>query len=81
MAHMAPKSTSKVKVRQARRTDISALVELNRVCYPTMAEDDVVWGRTHLESHQRVFPQGQMVATIDPTDRPLGDQPHGEDGE
>ncbi len=57
-------------MRQARRADIAALVELNRLCYPTMAEDDVVWGRSHLESHQRVFPQGQLVATLD--DRVMG---------
>jgi predicted amidohydrolase/GNAT superfamily N-acetyltransferase len=58
-------NSSTVQVRQARRSDIESLVELNRVCYPTMAEDDVVWGRKHLETHQRVFPQGQLVAVVD----------------
>ncbi|MEX2186436.1 MAG: bifunctional GNAT family N-acetyltransferase/carbon-nitrogen hydrolase family protein [Pirellulales bacterium] len=50
------------KVRLATRADVPILAALNRAAYPTMAEDNVVWGETHLLSHQRVFPQGQFVA-------------------
>lgn len=56
---------STVITRQATLTDIPALVELNRVSYPTLAEDNIVWRASHLESHQRVFPQGQVVAELD----------------
>ena len=57
-----PKAKLSVKVREATRADIPALVELNRLSYPVMAGENVVWGETHLLSHQRMFPQGQLVA-------------------
>ncbi len=53
---------AKMKVRQATRADISELMALNRRAYPTLAEDNVVWGEAHLRSHLRVFPEGQLVA-------------------
>lgn len=56
---------SDVVVRQAVHTDIDALIELNRAAYPVLAEDNCVWKRTHLESHQRVFAEGQIVAELD----------------
>lgn len=52
-------------LREATRADIPALVALNRAAYPTMAEDNVVWGESHLLSHLRVFPQGQFVVESD----------------
>jgi predicted amidohydrolase/GNAT superfamily N-acetyltransferase len=51
-----------IKVREATRADVPALVELNKAAYPQLAEENVVWGETHLLSHLRVFPQGQLVA-------------------
>lgn len=54
----------KVRVREATRNDVDALIELNRVCYPQMAREQVVWARSHLLSHLRVFPQGQLVAEV-----------------
>lgn len=54
-----------IRVREATPQDIPALVQLNREAYPTLAEDNVVWGASHLASHQRIFPQGQMVAEYD----------------
>jgi predicted amidohydrolase/GNAT superfamily N-acetyltransferase len=59
------KNQGRVLVRQARAEDVPGLIELNRAAYPTLAEDNVVWGRSHLLSHQRVFPQGQIVAELD----------------
>lgn len=59
------KSRSGVVVREARRGDVPALVELNRAAYPVLAGENVVWGESHLLSHQRIFPQGQMVAEVD----------------
>lgn len=55
----------KVYVRQATLADIPRLVELNRAAYPTMADENIVWGKSHLRSHQQVFPQGQLVALVD----------------
>jgi predicted amidohydrolase/GNAT superfamily N-acetyltransferase len=51
-----------VTIRLATRADVPTLVALNRAAYPTMAEDNVVWGESHLYSHQRIFPQGQFIA-------------------
>ena len=59
------KKKARVNVRQATRADDPALVELNKAAYPTMAEDNVVWGETHLHAHLRIFPQGQMVAEVE----------------
>jgi predicted amidohydrolase/GNAT superfamily N-acetyltransferase len=53
-----------VSIREATRADIPGLMALNRAAYPVLAEDNVVWGDTHLLSHQRVFPQGQLVAEV-----------------
>ncbi len=54
----------RVRVREASHKDVPALVALNRAAYPTLAEDNVVWGESHLASHQRVFPRGQLVAEV-----------------
>jgi predicted amidohydrolase/ribosomal protein S18 acetylase RimI-like enzyme len=61
---MGEKKKIPVKVREASRNDIPALMALNRAAYPGLAEDNVVWGEAHLLSHLRVFPRGQLVAEI-----------------
>ncbi len=61
---MAEKKTSAVRVREATRKDVAALIELNRASYPVLAGENVVWGETHLNSHLRIFPQGQIVAEV-----------------
>ena len=53
-----------ITIREATRADVARLVEMNRDAYPVLAEEDVVWGERHLISHQRLFPQGQLVAEI-----------------
>jgi len=55
----------RIVVREATRADVATLVKLNEIAYPVMAAEDVVWGERHLVSHQRVFPQGQLVAELD----------------
>ena len=57
-----PKAKIAVRVREATRDDIPRLMELNRAAYPVLADENVVWGETHLRSHLRIFPQGQLVA-------------------
>ncbi len=59
---MAEKKKLVVRVREATRKDIPELIELNHAAYPVLAAENVVWGESHLLSHQRVFPQGQLVA-------------------
>jgi predicted amidohydrolase/GNAT superfamily N-acetyltransferase len=61
---MSDKSAWQIRVREAVREDIPRLVELNRIAYPVLADENVVWGERHLLSHQRVFPQGQLVAEV-----------------
>ncbi|GAB4239506.1 MAG: bifunctional GNAT family N-acetyltransferase/carbon-nitrogen hydrolase family protein [Candidatus Methylacidiphilales bacterium] len=51
-----------VTIRTACPEDIPALVALNRRAYPQMAEENVVWAEAHLQSHLRIFPEGQLVA-------------------
>lgn len=51
-----------VIIREATRTDIPRLIELNKTAYPSMAEENIVWKEGHLLSHQSVFPEGQLVA-------------------
>jgi GNAT superfamily N-acetyltransferase len=48
-----------------QRDDIPALIELNRAAYPTLSNENVVWGESHLRSHLRLFPEGQLVAELD----------------
>jgi len=62
---MAARKKISIRVREATRRDIPELLKLNRAAYPTMAEDNVVWGESHLLSHLRIFPQGQLVAASD----------------
>ena len=54
-----------VHIRQASREDIPVLIELNHKAFPLMAEENVVWSERQLLNHQRLFPQGQLVAEID----------------
>jgi len=56
------KSKPHLTIREATRADIPALMKLNRAAYPVLADENVVWGESHLLSHQRIFPQGQLVA-------------------
>ena len=54
--------SSEITLRQAREADIAELVALNARCFPTMAEEDVIWHPSHLKSHMRLFPPGQILA-------------------
>ncbi len=58
------KRKQNIRVREVTQKDIPELVALNRASYPTLAEDNVVWGEGHLRSHLRVFPEGQLAAEV-----------------
>lgn len=49
------------QLRPATLDDVDAIVELNRLCYPSPAESDIVWQERHVESHLRRFADGQFV--------------------
>lgn len=51
------------EVRPATLDDVDTIVALNQECYPDPQEGDVVWRRRHVESHLRMFAEGQWVAT------------------
>jgi predicted amidohydrolase/GNAT superfamily N-acetyltransferase len=57
-------------VRLAELSDIPALIALNRKCFPTMAEEPIVWHGAQLTNHIRLFPEGQMVVEMD--GKPVG---------
>jgi predicted amidohydrolase/GNAT superfamily N-acetyltransferase len=57
-----PNTRQRIRVREATNQDVPALVELNKAAYPDLANMNVVWGESHLHSHLRIFPQGQLVA-------------------
>lgn len=55
-----------VQVRQAEIPDIAQLVNLQFEVYPPPEFPPVNrWGASALEAHQRVFPEGQLVAVKD----------------
>jgi predicted amidohydrolase/ribosomal protein S18 acetylase RimI-like enzyme len=56
------KTRTPVKVRRATKADIPKLIALNRAAYPVLARENAAWSENHLLSHQRIFPDGQLVA-------------------
>lgn len=58
--HQTPKGS--VTIRHATFDDLSALVALDEVCFPTMQEESVVWSEAQLRNHIKLFPDGQLVA-------------------
>jgi ribosomal protein S18 acetylase RimI-like enzyme len=57
-----------VQVRQTASADIPSIIELCRAVYPESAP----WTREQLESHLRIFPEGQLVAEEQPSKRIVG---------
>jgi GNAT superfamily N-acetyltransferase len=52
------------QIRRATAADIPGIISLQYRAYPVMS-GVAVWGEAHLASHQRVFPQGQLVALLE----------------
>ncbi len=51
-----------ISLRLCHESDIDALIALNKLCFPSMVEQNVVWNRGQLSNHLRVFPEGQLLA-------------------
>ena len=54
-----------VTIRAANLNDIDAIVALNAIAYPGLAERGLTWSEEQVESHLRVFSEGQIVAEKD----------------
>ncbi|MBK6812458.1 MAG: GNAT family N-acetyltransferase [Sandaracinaceae bacterium] len=52
-------------LRLARVEDVPTLIALNKRCFPSMAEHNVVWNKGQLTNHIRLFPEGQIVVERD----------------
>jgi ribosomal protein S18 acetylase RimI-like enzyme len=61
-------TTAPVNVRNTRREDIPAIIDLCRRVYP----DSPPWNETQLASHLKMFPEGQFVAVRSSTGRLVG---------
>lgn len=53
---------SQISIRNTSYDDIPKIVELQEISFPQMAIEGMIWKPHHLESHLRVFPQGQFIA-------------------
>ncbi|WP_417387749.1 GNAT family N-acetyltransferase [Gimesia sp.] len=51
----------KIEVRPLTMDDFDALVEMEKLCFPGMQ----TWGREHIESQLKHFPEGQLCVEID----------------
>ena len=51
----------KIEVRQLTMDDFDELVEMEERCFPGMQ----TWGREHIESQLKTFPEGQLCVEID----------------
>jgi ribosomal protein S18 acetylase RimI-like enzyme len=54
-----------INIRNTTYEDIPKIVELQEVSFPQMAIEGMIFKKHHLESHLKVFPQGQFVAECD----------------
>ena len=53
-----------ITVRIVNLEDISDIIELQKESFPLMAKDGVIWNEHHLESHIKIFPEGQLCAEL-----------------
>ena len=49
-------------VRNTRQHDIEKIVDLQKESFPYLARYGNIWHPEELESHLRIFPEGQFVA-------------------
>jgi len=52
-------------LRLVESSDLGALIQLNKQCFPELAEQNVIWNRAQLQNHLRLFPEGQILIEID----------------
>jgi len=59
---MEKASRSKVIIRNTENNDIPKIVELQKISFPHLAAEGVIWKEKHLHEHLKIFPEGQFVA-------------------
>ncbi len=57
-------SRGEATLRLVEPGDIPALIKLNKLCFPAMVEQNVVWSRAQLQNHLRLFPDGQILVEL-----------------
>ena len=55
------KIEKKIIIRNVKEKDIDKIVELSKTCFPNMEP----WEKEHLQSHIRIFPEGQHCVEYD----------------
>jgi GNAT superfamily N-acetyltransferase len=58
------RASNGIIIRSVKLKDIPDIIELQKESFPLMAKDGVIWNRHHLESHIKIFPEGQHCAEI-----------------
>ena len=58
--HISP-FEKKIIIRKIERKDFDDLIKLQKVCFPSMKP----WKKSQLESHIRIFPEGQLCVEYD----------------
>jgi hypothetical protein len=62
---MESSEPSKITIRKTIPTDIPKIVNLQKESFPYLARYGNVWHPDELESHLKIFPEGQCVADLD----------------
>lgn len=56
--------SSNIRIRNIRQTDISKIIQLQKKSFSDMAAYGMIWPYSYLESHIRIFAEGQFCAEI-----------------
>jgi ribosomal protein S18 acetylase RimI-like enzyme len=57
-------NNNNIIIRNVASMDIPDIIELQKESFPLMAKDGVIWQEHHLESHIKIFPEGQICAEL-----------------
>jgi ribosomal protein S18 acetylase RimI-like enzyme len=57
-------NANNIIIRNIISEDIQDIVELQKESFPLMAKDGVIWDEHHLQSHIKIFPEGQICAEL-----------------
>ena len=55
---------NRIIIRNIASEDVPDIVKLQKQSFPLMAKDGLIWDEYHLESHIRIFPEGQFCAEL-----------------
>jgi ribosomal protein S18 acetylase RimI-like enzyme len=61
------KKPIKIIIRNVHRNDVPQIVKLQKETFPDLAIYDMIWPPSLLESHIRVFPEGQFCVELEGT--------------